>query len=156
MKKPSNISQWLKSLPPMSPPKDDFAAIYQQLDKPKTLKKMVYTWSVAAGIALIAIGVSFFYRYTPVSEKSHNETAIIQLQQQVSQLEQQLLTSDSAIVSNPGSTQLENEIMLEQWLDHLNKHLADSHSPENRQNLLQAKLTILQNLSNQNQTIQLI
>src|SRR5690554_3402930 len=156
MKTPSNINQWLKSQPPMSPPKDDFAAIYQQLDKPKTLNRLIYAWSVAAGIALMTIGVSFFYHHTPVSETSLNKAAIIQLQQQVSQLEQQLLTNDTAIVSNPGSAQLENEVMLEQWLDHLNKRLSESHNTQQKQSLLQAKLSVLQNLNPKNPTIELI
>lgn len=156
MKTPSNINQWLKNQSVMPSPKDDFDHIYQQLDKPKTLNKMVYPWSVAAGITLMAVSLTFFYRDMSISSHSYNKSAISLLNQQVSQLEQQLLTNTTINVSNPGSTQLENEVMLEQWLEHLNQRLAANQNTETQQRLLQAKLTVLKNLNQKNQSIQLI
>lgn len=156
MNTPFNISQWLKKQPLMPAPKDDFAAIFQQLNKSKSKQKPMKVWSLAAGIALMAVGIMFFYQQSPSVDNQLNQTALLQLQQQVSQLELQLQASNTVTVSNPGSTQLENQVMLEQWLAHLNSRLASTHNAQQQQNLLQAKLTVLQNLNQENQTIQLI
>lgn len=155
MNNPFNINQWLIKQSPMSPPADDFVSIYEQLDKPKTVKKLFYTGSVAAAIAMLALTIVFFKPQRMSVDMPLNTTTLAQLKQQISRLEQLIQAGDASIVSHPGSTQLEQRVMLEKWLNHLNQRLTKTDNPHQQQSLLQAKLSVLQHLK-PNPSIQLI
>jgi len=147
------LRQWLKSQTPMAPPNDDFGAIYAQLNdaiKPNHIRP----WFMAA--AIMAIMFSFLVFTNGPSNRaieSHNLTG---LQQQISQLENNLILHKDDYTGRPGSGDLENQVQLEQWLNHLNKRLAGNNNAQQTYQLLQAKLSILKSLTPQTQSIQLI
>ena len=155
MNTPFNISQWLKQQTPTAPPRDDFDAIYQQVKPVKSTYRGLKAWTIAAGIALMAVGLAWIYQPSTMTENADRQLTLSQLQQRIYQLEHTLNNHQHVIASDPGSSHLENRVLLEQWLKHLNGQLATTQNPLTQQNLLQAKLSVLQSLTPK-QTIQLI
>lgn len=151
-----NLKQWLKQQTPISPPQDDFAAIYQRVKTTKPVRKLTVPWALAATMAALAIGLVFFDKPTPEPNISLNHTSLVQLKQQISQMEKYLANNNSMMVGHPGSSQLENQVQLEQWLAVLNNRLAENKNPQQQHHLLQAKLSVLQSMAPTTQTIQLI
>ncbi|MCW8869277.1 MAG: hypothetical protein OQK49_01120 [Proteobacteria bacterium] len=151
-----NLKQWLKQLKPVSPPQDDFAAIYQRVKTTKPVTKLTIPWALAATMAALAIGLVLFDRPIPAPNNSLNHINLVKLKQQINQMEKNLANNTTMMVGHPGSGQLENQVQLEQWLAVINNRLAENKNPQQQHNLLQAKLSVLQNLVPKPQTIQLI
>jgi hypothetical protein len=151
-----NLKKWLKQQKPISPPQDDFAAIYQRVQTTKPVRKLTIPWALAATMAALAIVLIFFDRPITAPNNSLNHTSLVQLKQQINQMEKNLANNSTMMVGHPGSGQLENQVQLEQWLAVLNNRLAENKNPQQQHHLLQAKLSVLQSMAPNCQTIQLI
>ena len=155
MNTPFNLTHWLKQQAPMTPPADDFEAIYQQV-KPVNDNKNIMPWALAATLGLLTISLLFLNQTGPTDNQNLKMTGMDQLTQQIRALEQNLKSEATALVSQPGSALLENQVQLEQWLSVINDRLKQINNSQQRQTLLNAKRTVLQSLAAKNHTIQLI
>ncbi|KAA3639258.1 MAG: hypothetical protein DWP95_10870 [Proteobacteria bacterium] len=153
MNNPFTLRQWLQNQPPMSPPKDDFDAIFNQINHPRRPYR-VRPWLLAA--AIMTLVFSALVITNGPGNHSTNGFDLNDLQHQVSQLENSLTSHPDNIAGLPGSGDLETQVQLEQWLNHLNTRLAANNNAQQRHELLQAKLSILKNLTPNSQSIQLI
>lgn len=121
----------------MKAPHDEFDAIYQQLKPKPTLRSI----TLVASMSLLALMLWFHYQPAP-SDNSY----INQLQSQISLMEHNLNQSRAATKSIKSTAEYENQLMLQQWLSHINNELQQSQSLHKTQRLLKAKWALLNDL----------
>jgi len=133
------ISQALRAEPQLLPPKDGFDAIMDQVHQHQRQR----SFRLPAIAAAILAGVLLWQ--WPMTQNNNQDQALAALTEKIAMIEN-VVRNEVINHSEPGSPILEKMVSMENWLDQLDQNIAQTDNPNQKLELLHAKLEILDDL----------
>lgn len=136
----NKINQLLNEQVQMDPPKDMFGDIMDQVHARHKSRYLLLIPAIAVSMLMI-FGLVMFKN----TGGSLQGSDLFRLEQKIAQIETYVL-NDYVRHSGPGSEVLEKMVSMENWLDQLNRSIADATDNDQKLELMHAKLDILGDL----------
>lgn len=139
----NSIENLLKEQPQMLPANDGFDVIMDQLHQQKRSRSFRFPAIAAAVLAAVLI-----WQMPKINSAQNLNEQFQQLNlltEKIAKIET-IVRNEVINHSAPGSQILEKMISMENWLDQLDKNIAQSDDPKQKLELLHAKLEILDDL----------
>ena len=138
-----SIEMLLKAQPQMLPAKDGFDAIMDQVHQHKRSRSFRFPAIAAAVLTAILLWQLPNINNSQNLEEQFNQLAL--LTEKIAAIET-VVRSEVINHSAPGSQILEKMVSMENWLDQLDENIAQANDPNQKLELLHAKLEILDDL----------
>ncbi len=143
--KPS-VSEHLKQHPQMLPPKDGFDSIMDQVHQHKRQRSFRIPAIAAAVLAAIMLWQLPHLRKTTDNQYNYIQSRQLDLLTEKVAMIEYVVRKEVINHSAPGSQIIEQMISMENWLDQLDINIAQTDEPNQKLELLHAKLEILDDL----------